>query len=124
MRHKKKSLRSIDDFIHVAESCLEIQNRQNPLEIANFIEDFQEELRSDTTEQMQTDNNPYMSNSPSMDDDFLGGVSSSAPILESENYPSHWERDVLPSEDYLDKESRKLNLETLFFPLKLKKTSK
>ena len=117
MGRKKKSLRTIDDFIHVVESQLEAQSRQDPLEIANFVEDFQEELKSDTTEQVETDNKPYMTNSPSMDDDFLGGVSSSTPILESESYSSH----EPPSEDCLTKENNNLNLESLFFPLRQEK---
>lgn len=116
-RKKKFSLRSIDDFVHV----LEIQNTQviAPIEHEYIEENLEEAKHSDTTEVSELSSHTYVTNSPSIDDDFLGGVSTSTPILDSETYVLPHEESPPSSDDLLNQ--KEISPNSLFFPFKDKK---
>ena len=84
---KKLSLKTIDDFIH-AVSQMDAPQTGEPVD--EFLSESPEETQSEM-EQVELSSRSYIINSPNMDDDFLGDVKSSSPILENENYNTDFE---------------------------------
>lgn len=103
---KKELLRTIDDFIYNVENTQGLSNSEkiDPIE-HEFIEEPLEDNKADETEQAEIPNQSYMNNSPSMDDDFLGGFNTTNSILENENFLSHPEENKPLEEETTPKES-------------------
>ncbi len=107
---------SIDDFVHI----VGMQNTQviAPIEHEYIEENLEETKHSNATE---APSHTYITNSPSMDDDFLGGVSASTPILENEGYVHPPEESPPSSDEDLFSNQKQANLNSLFFPFKKEK---
>lgn len=89
-KYKRKTpLKTIDDFLYTIENTQNLSDTQEDKSVEhNFIVEHSENNEVDTTEHVEIPNQTYINNSPSMDDDFLGGINNTAPILKNENFTS------------------------------------